>query len=178
MHYFNDIRGIDTSANRRPLLIQYANDGNALIDMLTNEEPDDPYVDYAGGYIALRYMAKQFGGETFDYDEYRQKIKGDDIIFNYGSDVPIKSGAGDDSIESGGDNVTIVSGAGHDTINITGGSAWIKDYSARKDTLLLADGASTAIEIGFEEPTTEKIFGTDSSNVLLNVAKRHRDRTK
>ena len=84
MHYFNDIRGIDTSANRRPLLIQYANDGNALIDMLTNEEPDDPYVDYAGGYIALRYMAKQFGGETFDYDEYRQKIKGDDIIFNDG----------------------------------------------------------------------------------------------
>ncbi|MBQ9479517.1 MAG: calcium-binding protein, partial [Selenomonadaceae bacterium] len=227
------VRGIDTSGNRRPLIIQYANDGNALIDMLNGDASDDVYVSYAGGYIAMRYMAKQFSGQTFDYDEYRPTIKGNDqlnyfddvkmigtskadTIVNVGDEVSINAKGGDDYIISTGDDVTIKTGGGNDTISIESGSAWIKDYSARKDTLLLGDGASTvkshggilvtfdatadqlsalidveptvdelseimtptAIEVGPEESTTEKIFGADPSLTMLNVAKRHRDRTK
>ena len=154
------VRGIDTSGNRRPLIIQYANDGNALIDMLNGDASDDVYVSYAGGYIAMRYMAKQFSGQTFDYDEYRPTIKGNDqlnyfddvkmlgtskadTIVNVGDEVSINAKGGDDYIISTGDDVTIKTGGGNDTISIESGSAWIKDYSARKDTLLLGDGAST-----------------------------------
>ena len=118
----------------------------------SNEEPEDVYVNYAGDYIAMRYMAKQFSGQTFDYDEYRPKIKGNDQL-NYFDDVKRLGTSKADTIVNvgdevsingkNGDDVTIKIGGGNDTISIESGSAWSKDYSARKDTLLLADGAST-----------------------------------
>ena len=80
--------------------------------------------------------------------------------------VRTKGGSGDDSIESGGDDVTIVSGAGHDTINITGGSAWIKDYSARKDQLIIGDGGSTVKSHGGILVTFEATDPTEENDQL------------
>ena len=134
------IRGVEPGRDSE--IRRYAQNGDALLDML-NDEADDDYISYAGGYIALRYMAKQFSGQTFDYDEYRSKITGNeqvnyfddvkmlgastaDTIANAGSNVTIKSKGGDDRVYNYGGDVKIDLGAGNDRVDNYGDGVTIK----------------------------------------------------
>ncbi|MBR1580544.1 MAG: hypothetical protein IJ668_08620, partial [Selenomonadaceae bacterium] len=122
------IRGVEP--DRDSEIRRYAQNGDALFDML-NDEADDDYISYAGGYIALRYMAKQFSGQTFDYDEYRKTIKGTNQV-NYFDDVKMLGASTADTIANSGSNVTIKSKSGADRVYNYGGDVKI-DTGAGND---------------------------------------------
>ena len=90
-----------------------------------------PYLDYAAGYIFLRYLAQQVseGNDTIPVDpnanefientlddEIIQTQNGNDTINNSGSQVTISSGNGKDIITNYGSNVSINLGKGNDDI--------------------------------------------------------------
>ena len=89
-----------------------ANNPNLLSQsLLLNEEPvtlsgvSNP--SYAGGYMFLRYLARQAGDLTIE-----NKTANKNVLTFYGND----------SIKSKGNKVTIDSGAGNDRISVIGGS--------------------------------------------------------
>ena len=108
--------------------------------------------DYSGGYIFLRYLAKQsattytknFVG-TEDAEHYQtsndfvtiSSAGGNDTIESDGNKNSLNGGAGDDSIIIGGEENTVESGQDNDEISLT---------SASKNTLILyrvGDGNDT-----------------------------------
>lgn len=102
-------------------IVAYAKNPSALEEVLTTKQLEDPsHAIYEGGYIFMRYFAKQAGTDTtFDYDTYRKTIsigsKGG-FATNYWDNVTMKGGKGSDTITNSGDNVSISAAAGNDTI--------------------------------------------------------------
>ena len=134
------IHGVD---DKRALnIIHYAQNPDILDKVLVNKSAttDIPSEAYAGGYMFMRYFAKQAGTDTtFDYDTYRKTVSvkdnfainyydkvtmtggsGNDSIFNSGANVSINAGAGDDSVNNYYNKVTILGGKGNDTLNNEG----------------------------------------------------------
>lgn len=134
------IHGIDDK--RRKDIINYAKNTDSafdkLVDYLAPElggvEMDG--IQYAGGYIFMRYFLKQASDTTFDYDTYSENVTVDDenfavnyfdkitmtgsnladTITNSGENVTINALDGENLIRNYSDNVKITSGAGIDTI--------------------------------------------------------------
>ena len=85
---------------------------------------------YAGGYMFLRYLAKQAAGSpsanvptegddvinNSDNNKTINALGGKDTITNTGSQVKIYGGAGNDSIKNDACNITVDGGADNDTI--------------------------------------------------------------
>ena len=74
---------------------------------------------YAGGYMFLRYLARQAGDLTIENssDSIVRTFRGNDKIKNYSDGVTITSGNGNDLISNDHSNkVTMLGGAGNDTL--------------------------------------------------------------
>ncbi|MBR2774032.1 MAG: calcium-binding protein, partial [Selenomonadaceae bacterium] len=112
------IHGIDD--DRYSAIINYAQNPDILDKVLVNKRTtaDIPLEAYAGGYMFMRYFAKQAGTDTtFDYDTYRKTVSvKDNFAINYHDKVTMKGGSGNDSITNSGANVSINAGAGNDDV--------------------------------------------------------------
>ncbi len=165
-HGVDDMRSADlrTLAGNSTLLRRAVNDLNA--SGVSNTA-------YSGGYLALRYLAKQAA------DSYTTSFTGTDDaeqFETFNDSVTIDAGAGDDTLGNGfytsasysmkgGDNVYLRPGTGDDSIRNVNGSVII-EYAQ-------GDGNDTVT--GFNETSTLKISGApyssqvSGSNVIINV---------
>ena len=116
-------------------IVEYAKDPSALEEVLTTKLLEDPPdAIYEGGYIFMRYFAKQAADTTFDYDKYRKTVSvKNNFATNYWDTVTMKGGKGSDTITNSGNNVSIGAAAGNDTIKNYGDTVKInagdgKDY--------------------------------------------------
>lgn len=116
-------------------IVEYAKDPSAFDEILTTKQLEDhPFAIYPGGYIFMRYFAKQAADTTFDYDKYRKTVSvKNNFATNYYDKVTMKGGKGSDTITNSGDNVSIGAAAGNDTIKNYGDTVKInagdgKDY--------------------------------------------------
>lgn len=113
---------------------------------------------YAGGYIFLRYLAKQNADYNIANDTANTSIKtffGNDTITNSASNVTIDAGAGNDSIIGGGKNNLYIWSSGNDTI---------KNFGAT-DTLSV-----TSESFYRETEGNDVFFRSDDGYVLLTGA--------
>ena len=99
-------------------MVSYAKDPSVFEKILTTTLfKDPPYEIYGGGYIFMRYFAKQAATTKFDYDTYRKTVSvKNNFATNYWNKVTMKGGSGSDTITNSGSNVSITAGAGKDTI--------------------------------------------------------------
>ncbi|MBQ6296833.1 MAG: calcium-binding protein [Selenomonadaceae bacterium] len=160
------IHGIDDE--RTFDIIEYAQNPDILDKVLVNKSVTTgiPLEAYAGGYMFMRYFAKQAGTDTtFDYDTYRKTVSvndnfainyhdkvtmkggsGNDNIVNSGAKVSINAGAGDDAVNNYYDKVTILGGKGNDALSNTGSKVSI-DGGKGNDTLN-SGGSNVSIDCG------------------------------
>ena len=87
-------------------ILALAGDPTLLSKTLMSKDGTNPY---GGGFMFLRYLARQAGDLTLtnETDSKVQTFRGNDQINNYVSNAFVNSGAGDDSIYNGGEKVTI-----------------------------------------------------------------------
>lgn len=112
---------------------------------------------YAGGFIFLRYLARQAGDLTVDNKTANKTVRtfyGNDTIESEGNNVTIDSGAGNDRISIyGGSNISINSGTGADyvavgseenkvTISSGTGNDYINNWSSQAK-IYTAEGSDT-----------------------------------
>ena len=138
--YFNDLpgfikegmaeltHGIDDERGSR--ISSLAGDATSLKAALNLDPKSAASVNtYAGGYMFLRYLAKQAAvtadtgstetGKNISNSTSNTLITGsayDDTVYNSGANVTVSVGAGDDRVENSGSKVTVLGGAGTDTI--------------------------------------------------------------
>lgn len=168
LKYFNDlpiflaeggtaelIHGVDDE--RYNQIISCVQDPDALDKVLDSTFTESVIEAYSGGYVFMRYFAKQAGTDTtFDYDTYRKTVStdsNDGFITNYWNTVTMKGGAGEDTITNSGSKVYITAGAKADIV---------KNYSAKvsinggsgKDTIT-NDGAQVSIMGGAGNDSVE-----------------------
>ena len=193
------IHGIDDE--RRIDIINYAQDPSVFEKILTAlGEPgysERPYEIYAGGYMFMRYFAKQAATDTtFDYDTYSATVKVDsknfavnyfdtvtmsgsskaDTIINSGSQVSITGGKGNDLIKSFSKNVSISGGAGKDSIYNDSSQATIRG-GAGNDSIInggmnLLNMFLSVAGVGGSGTTTNSnvaIYGDAGNDYILSV---------
>ena len=151
---------------------------------------------YAGGYIALRYLAHQNADYDITNDTEKTLIKtfyGNDTITNSASNVTIDTGAGDDSIFGGGTNNlyiwtggndTITNFGSTDTISITGDGFYCK---TKGDDILFSSGDGSVLLTGAKilptlnvvgneiDPTRLVVTNSNASPVTINTAVKNVD---
>lgn len=148
-------------------IIAYAQNPDILDKVLVNKSvtTDIPGEAYAGGYMFMRYFAKQAGTDTtFDYDTYRKTVTvKDNYAINYHDKVTMKGSSSRDTIVNSGENVLINAGAGDDDVynyynkvTILGGNGSDNLYN---------DGASVSIYGG---KGNDKLTNFDAAKVTLN----------
>ena len=137
LKYFNDlpiflaeggtaelIHGVDDE--RYNQIISCVQDPDTLNKVLDSTFTESVIEAYSGGYVFMRYFAKQAAADTsFDYDTYRKTVSTDSnggFITNYWNTVTMKGGAGEDTITNSGSKVYITAGAKADIV---------KNYSAK-----------------------------------------------
>lgn len=159
IHGIDDKRGLD--------IINYAQNPDILDKVLVNKSATTgiPGEAYAGGYMFMRYFAKQVGTDTtFDYDTYRKTVSvKDNFAINYHDKVTMKGSSARDTIVNSGENVLINAGAGDDDVNnyynkvtILGGNGSDNLYN---------DGASVSIYGGKDN---DQLTNSDAAKVTLN----------
>ena len=90
-----------------------------LFDMLDTNviNSNYPYASYTGGVIFLRYLAKQFGDQTFDYDTFSDNVTVENgFALNYFDTVSVTGTSDADTIFNTGYNATVNAGAGNDSV--------------------------------------------------------------
>lgn len=104
------------------------------LETLLNANGEPSSLDYAAGYIFLRYLAKQVSEGNYTLpavadDEFIentvvgatiQTSSGNDTISNSAEKVTINAGDGNDKIYNSGDNVSINGGNGNNVIDNQG----------------------------------------------------------
>lgn len=188
INYFNDlpnflkeggsaelIHGIDDK--RYPYIIDYAKDPSVFTKILQSTFTESGvYEIYAGGYIFMRYFAKQAATDTtFDYDTYRKTVsigsKGG-FATNYWDTVTMKGGKGNDTITNSGSNVSIATGAAADVVKNYSGNVTISAGSG-KDTIT-NEGVKVTINGGTSNDSirnfgaNSSIGGEDGNDVITN----------
>ena len=185
VNYFNDIpdflaeggsaeliHGLDDE--RYEEIIEYAKDPEAFETILTTKMFDDPpYEIYAGGYIFMRYYAKQAADTTFAYDTYKKTVSvKNNFATNYWDKVTMKGGKGADIITNSGDNVSIGAAAGNDTIKNYGDT--VKINAGAGDDLIFNEGdkititGSTGNDSVNNSGDNVKIAGDAGNDALTN----------
>ncbi|MBR0060805.1 MAG: calcium-binding protein, partial [Selenomonadaceae bacterium] len=156
------VHGVDDMRYNR--IIQTVKDTAAFEDILTTDGfPSDPdYVEtielYSGGYIFMRYFAKQAATDTtFDYDTYHRTVGVDSLNFatNYHDTVTMRGSSNSDTITNSGSNVSINAGKGKDTI---------KTYS---DTVTVNAGKGS--DFILNEGEYVSIFGGTGKDTIKNI---------
>ncbi len=141
-------------------IVSYAKDPSIFENILTtNEFEDPPYEIYTGGYMFMRYFAKQAATDTkFDYDTRRATISvggNGGFATNYHDTVTMNGGAGSDTLTNSGSKVLISAGAGNDSI---------KTYSDSV-TVNGDDGGDFILNEG----SKVTLYGGKGSDLLQNV---------
>ena len=178
VNYFNDlpnflteggvaelIHGLDDE--RRDRIISTIQNTDALKNIFTvfGSESQVPIEVYAGGYIIMRYFAKQAATDTiFDYDIYKSSVfvDSDNFAVNYWDNVTMQGGESSSTFSNSGEEVTINGGAGNDKIN---------NYS--QEVVINTGGGSNVISNIGNNVTANCGSGSDSitnkgANVLVN----------
>ena len=128
---------------------------------------------YAGGYMFLRYLAKQANSSDnsvvygTEKDDNGSK-KGNAIITNEAALKLIYALAGNDKVVNSGNNVTIVGGTGNDTINLNGSNQTVVYSSGDGKDVITGFGVSDSISITAGEITTSAL---KKDNVVLTIGK-------
>lgn len=167
------IHGIDDE--RYEDIINVALDTDTFRKILTPTYVDSVNEVYTGGYIFMRYYAKQASDVTFDYDTYHANVAVDDNGFatNYWDKVNMTGSDAEDTITNSGEDVYIVAGAAADVV---------KNYAAGTtidagdgDDSVINDGAEVSIISGAGKDSitsTAKdvtIIGSTGENVITNT---------
>lgn len=166
------IHGLDDE--RYDDIIEYAKDPEVFETILTTKIFDEtPYECYAGGYIFMRYYAKQAADTTFAYDTYKKTVSvKNNFATNYWDKVTMKGGKGADTITNSGDNVSIGAAAGNDTIKNYGDT--VKINAGAGDDLIFNEGdkititGSTGNDSVNNSGDTVKIAGDAGNDALTN----------
>ena len=151
------IHGVDDERHNE--IIEFVKDPAKVKEVLTTKSIEDyaPYEMYAGGYVFMRYLAKQAATDTtFDYDTYRATVSANENNFatNYWDTVTISGGSDADTITNSGSNVSIYGGKGNDTI---------KNYS---DTVTVNGGKGN--DTIYNDSSTVKIYGGKGQDDIDN----------
>ncbi len=187
------IHGLDDE--RRANIIKYAKDPSVFGKILSPTFTDSIREVYAGGYIFMRYFAKQAATTTFDYDTYRKTIStgssggfavnycktvtmkggaGSDTIANSGSNVVISTGAADDVVWNYSESVTINAGTGNDLVTNEGSQVSI--VGGKGSDTISTDGAKVFVDGGSGNDiltnainTIETVAGLTVENISAGV---------
>ena len=149
------IHGIDDE--RRHNIIAYAQDFELFGKILAATFVENCIEVYAGGYMFMRYFAKQAATDTtFDYDTYRETVSvQDNFATNYWDVVTMQGSASKDTITNSGHDVFITAGAAADII---------KNYSAEKVTINGGNGNDSINNDGVEA----SIIGGNGADSIEN----------
>ena len=154
------IHGVDDE--RYEQIISCVQDPDAFEKVLDSTFTDVVSEAYSGGYVFMRYFAKQAAADTtFDYDTYRKTVStgsNGGFITNYWNTVTMKGGAGEDTITNSGSKVYITAGDKADTI---------KNYSAK----VTINGGSGNDEIN-NDGTQVSIIGGKGNDFVENNGKK------
>ena len=181
------IHGIDDK--RRKDIIEYAKNTDSAFDKLVNYLApesggvDMEYIQYAGGYIFIRYFLKQAADTTFDYDTYRENVTVDDENFatNYFDKVTMSGTSAADTITNSGENVTINAQDGanlirnySDNVKITSGAGMDTIYNENSSVEIISSSGDDYISNSGENSTVNSGAGNDTiysdkSNVKINA---------
>ena len=144
--------GIDNTRvfeNTKESIIQYLSKNVSELQKALNDNGDI----YAGGFMFLRYLARQSADLHISNTTSNTVINtfyGDDTVYTAASNVTIQTGDGNDSVgvNTKGKNSTIESGAGNDRINNWGANFYI-DTGADDDYIYNSSvSANTTINTG------------------------------
>ena len=187
------IHGLDDA--RRENIIKYAKDPSVFEKILNPTFTTSERDVYAGGYIFMRYFAKQAATTTFDYDTYRETIStgssggfavnywktvtmkggaGSDTIANSGSNVIISTGAATDIVHNYADAVSINAGTGNDVVNNEGSQVTIVggkglDNITSSGAKVFVDGGTGNDSITNFISTIETVAGLEVENISAGV---------
>lgn len=167
------IHGIDDE--QYETIIEYAKDPEVFETILTTKMFDEPpYEIYAGGYIFMRYYAKQAANTIFDYDTYKKTVAvKNNFATNYWDKVTMKGGKGSDTLTNSGYNVSIGAAAGNDTIKNYGDTVKINagagnDYIFNEGDKITISG-STGNDSVDNSGNNVKIVGDAGNDALINI---------
>ncbi len=114
------IHGLDDENRNRIISTIQNTEGLKNIFTALGSESQFPREVYDGGYIIMRYFAKQAATDTtFDYDTYQATVTtdSDNFAVNYWNEVTMQGGDSASTFSNAGENVIITGGAGNDKIN-------------------------------------------------------------
>ena len=175
------IHGIDDE--RYDAIIEMAKDPESFKNIVMASDTSAPIEAYAGGYMLMRYFAKQASDVAFDYDTYSKRVRVDDTNFatNYWNKVTITGSSAEDTITNSGSNVSINAGADDDVIKTYVNKVTVK--AGAGDDEVLNDGGwrvSISSGSGNDEITSngKKVTiegGTGSDEITNSGAKSYVD---
>lgn len=165
--------GIDD--DRKSDIQKLANNSSLLSQSLSlNEETvtvsgvNNP--SYAGGYMFLRYLARQAGDLTIENKTKSAKVttfRGNDSITSEGNKATINSGMGDDEITvRASESVFISSGTGDDYVAIASGAKKVTISSGTGDDFINNWGSKVSINTAEGDDTVYN--ASLASNVSIN----------
>ena len=157
-------------------IVSYAKDPSIFEKILTTtgfEEP--PYEIYSGGYIFMRYFAKQAGTDTkFSYDTYRKSVSvKNNFATNYWDVVTMKGGKSSDTITNSGSKVSIGAGKGNDTIKTYSDKVTVN--AGEGNDFIFNEGSNVTILGGKGNDTVDnegdnvKITGDAGKDIISNL---------
>ena len=159
------IHGLDDE--NRDRIISCIQNTKALEDIFIalGSVTQPPYEVYPGGYIIMRYFAKQAAKDTtFDYDIYQATVTTDfdNFAVNYWNEVTMQGGQSASTFSNAGENVIINAQNGNDTI---------KNYS--QEVVINAGGGENTISNTGNNVTANGGENSDEisnegANVLVN----------
>ena len=142
------IHGVDDE--RYEQIISCVQNPEAFEKVLDSTFTDVVREAYSGGYVFMRYFAKQAAADTsFDYDTYRSTVStgsSGGFITNYWDTVTMKGGKSEDTITNSGSKVYITAGAKADIVKIYSAKVTIDGGSGHDE--INNDGALVLISGG------------------------------
>ncbi len=170
------IHGIDDE--RRYNIIAYAKNPEVFEKILRSTFTESAIEVYAGGYIFMRYFAKQASDTTFYYDTYYENVAVDDTNFatNYWDSVNMTGSNDADTLTNSGADVYISAGNGSDVVKNYGAEVSI-DGGAGSDKLI-NQGAQGSIDGGAGDDTIENsgekstVLGSAGIDVINNTGEK------
>ena len=138
-----------------------ANNSSSLASALSLSTNYNSY-SYAGGYMFMRYLAKQAAENSYD-EKLITGTSGADNITNTLTGATINALAGNDTISNSGENVLIDAGAGNDSI-INSSNASTINSGDGKDYIYLYYESNTIVDGGSGNDT---LWNNGSSNTIL-----------
>ncbi|MBR3497745.1 MAG: calcium-binding protein [Selenomonadaceae bacterium] len=175
------IHGIDDE--RSYAIMTMAQNPERFRNIVMASDTSAPIEAYAGGYMLMRYFAKQASDVAFDYDTYSKRVRVDDTNFatNYWNKVTITGSSAEDTITNSGSNVSINAGADDDVIKTYVNKVTVK-AGAGDDEVLNDGGWRVSISggSGNDEITSngKKVTiegGTGSDEITNSGAKSYVD---